>query len=347
MKGHLCLLGDADHVHLRRWAEAMRARDWRVSVVSPRPLPQDGVEAVTLPPVRRSSDWLFRVGATRRALARLQPDLVHAHYITSYGYLGARCAGSRPLVMTAWGSDLLLTPQQSRLKHALTGWTLRQADAITGDSADLLDAARAFQPRGELLEVHWGVDLARFRPTPWAAKSGFEIVSLRSWAPNYRIDVILRAVARLPGTVLHLLGGGPDEPALRALAAELGLGARAVFHGRLDDAGMAAVMARCKAAVSVPASDATSVSLLESMACGLAVVASELPANRQWLPDDCLVPVDDADALRATLACLQANDASTAQRAAANAALMQREGARDVQMDRVDALYRRLLSSHS
>lgn len=347
MKGHLCLLGDASHVHLRRWADAMRVRGWRVSTVSALPLAQPGVEAIALPPVQRSTDWLWRVGAARRAIARLQPDLVHAHYITSYGYLAARAAGGRPLVMTAWGSDLLVTPAESPLKRWLTAWTLRQADAITGDSADLVEAARGLlgsQARATLLELHWGVELSRFQPAPWADKPGFELVSLRSWSANYRVDLILRAVARLPGAVLHLLGGGPDEAALRQLAQSLGLGERAVFHGRLDDAGMQAVMARCKAAVSIPASDATSVSLLESMACGLAVVASDLPANRQWLPAEALVPVDDEDALVARLTRLRDDDAQAAAWAADNAARMQRDGSRDAQMDRADALYRELLT---
>ncbi len=343
VRPHLCLFGDASHVHLRRWAEAMRSRGWRVSVVSALPLAQEGIEQIALPAVRRSSDWLLRVGAARRAIAQLQPDLVHAHYVSSYGYLAARVAGRRPLVMTAWGSDLLVSPFESRLRHWLTGWTLRRADAITGDSADLVEAARAYGPHAELLELHWGVDLARFRPAPWAGKPGFEIVSLRSWSANYRIELILRAVARLPGVRLHLLGGGPDEAALRRLAADLGLGELALFHGRLDDAGMAAVMARCKVAVSVPASDATSVSLLESMACGLAVVASALPANRQWLPAEALVPVDDVDALAAALARLQQDDALAAAWAADNAERMRLEGSRDAQMDRADALYRRLL----
>lgn len=340
---HLCLLADADHVHTRRWAAAMLARGWRVSVVTARPAEQDGVEQVVLPPVQRSTDWLFRVGAARRAVDLLQPDVVHAHYITSYGYLSARAAGWRPLVMTAWGSDLLVTPFESRLKRWLTGYTLRRADAITGDSTDLVDAARTYRPRGELLELHWGVDLARFAPVPWSQKQGFDLVSLRSWSANYRIDGIVRAVAALPGARLHLLGGGPDEAALRALVAELALGDRVFFHGRLDDAGMCAVMAQCKVAVSVPASDATSVSLLESMACGLAVVASDLPANRQWLPAEALVPVNDGAALAALLRRWQGADAEVAARAAANAERMQREGSRDAQMDRADALYRRLL----
>lgn len=342
MSSHLCLFGDANHVHTRRWAQAMLARGWRVSIVTARPQEQEGVEQHLLPPVSRSSDWLFRVGAARRLVQQLKPDLVHAHYVTSYGYLAARCR-ARPLVMTAWGSDLLLTPFEGPLKRWLTAWTLRQADAITGDSADLVAAAAAYRPRAELMELHWGVDLGRFRAKPWGEKSGFEIVSLRSWAPNYRIDLILRAVARVPAARLHLAGGGPDEPGLRALAAELGLGERVVFHGRLDDAGMSALMARCKIAVSVPESDATSVSLLESMACGLAVLASDLPANRQWLPPEALVPVGDVDALSRALQGLADDDAKAARWAADNAERMRREGSRDRQMDRADALYRRLL----
>lgn len=349
MKGHLCLLGDADHVHVRRWAQEMLARDWRVSIVTARPLAQEGVEQIVLPPVRRSTDWLWRVSAARHAVRALQPDLLHAHYVTSYGYLGARVAGSIPLVMTAWGSDLLVTPFESPLKRWLTAWTLRRAQLITGDSADLVAAARAYHPRAALREVHWGVDLTRFAPVNWDDKPGFEAVSLRSWSANYRIDQILRAFAQVhethPKAVLHLLGGGPDEAALKGLAAQLGLHHAARFHGRLDDSGMAAVLARCKLSISVPASDATSVSLLEGMASGLAVIASDLPANRQWLPPEALVSVDDVDALARRWRALVDDEALARAQGAAYSQRMQTEGARAVQMDRVDALYQELLAS--
>ncbi|WP_246480078.1 glycosyltransferase [Inhella gelatinilytica] len=345
---HLCLLGDANHVHLRRWAAEMVARGWRVSVVTARPESQAGVTQCVLQPVFKPWDWLFRVKDARRAVEMLKPDLIHAHYVTSYGYLGARVADRRPLLITAWGSDLLVTPRESWLKRWLTAWSLRRARAVTGDSADLVAVARELAPQVPAHEVHWGVDLSRFAPVSWGQKPGFEAVSLRSWAPNYRIDLILRALARVrqqhPGAHLHLLGGGPDEAALRALAQELGVESAATFHGRLDDAGMAAVMARCKLSISVPRSDATSVSLLEGMACGLAVLASDLPANRQWLPPECCVPVDDEALLAQRWSAWAAEEAPAAAQGQANAERMVREGARSVQMDRVDALYRAVLN---
>ncbi|HSQ73295.1 MAG TPA: glycosyltransferase, partial [Rubrivivax sp.] len=51
MKRHLCLLGDANSVHLRRWAQEMQSRGWRVSVVTARPQPIDDVDQRVLPPV--------------------------------------------------------------------------------------------------------------------------------------------------------------------------------------------------------------------------------------------------------------------------------------------------------
>ncbi|MDR0275621.1 MAG: glycosyltransferase [Burkholderiaceae bacterium] len=352
---HLVLLGDANSVHVQRWAREMLARGWRVSLVTARPAQElpDGVVQIALPPVQRSSDWLWRAGAARRALQGLQPAIVHAHYVTSYGYLAARSArwlhrAGVPVVMSAWGSDLLVAPRASALKRLLTAWTLRHADAVIGDSPDLLAAARALAPSARTALIHWGVERARFALVPWADKPGFEAVSLRSWEPNYRIDTILRAFAQVlaqrPDARLHLLGGGSQEGVLRKLTADLALQNSVQFHGRLDDAGMAAVLARCKLSISVPESDATSVSVLESMACGLPVIASNLPANRDWLDAVLLVPVGDADALAAHWLALMQDESRAAAQGAANAERIAAEGDRRAQMDAADRLYRGLLA---
>ena len=349
---HLCLLGDATSPHIQRWTREMRARGWRVSLVTARPAPVEGVSQHVLHPVHHSAQWLLRAGEARRAIAALAPNIVHAHYITSYGYLAA-CSGRHPLVMTAWGSDLLVTPHTRPWMRWLTGWTLRRAHLITGDSQSLVDAAHTHQPTAPVHCIHWGVELARFAPVPWRDKPGFEIVSLRSWEPNYNIPTLIDAVAQLhqerPDLPLHLhlLGGGSLEAALREQVARQGLSAIVTFHGRLEDTGMARVLARCKVSVSAPTQDATSVSVLESMACGLAVVATQLQANAQWLEPRWLVPARDSGALAGALAHLARDDAAAEAAGQRNADLIQREGDRRLQMDRMDALYRELLRGHS
>jgi len=344
---HLCLFGDATSPHVQRWAREMLLRGYRVSLITARPAPVTGVEVRALRPVRRSSDWLFRVREAQRQVRDLAPDIVHAHYITSYGYLAARC-DRHPLAMTAWGTDLLVTPLKSPWMRWLTGWTLRKADLITGDSASLMGAVARFGPACPVEEIHWGVDLNRFRPVPWNSKPAVQLVSLRAWEPNYRIDTIVDAFGQLRAGLphldlrLHLLGGGSLEAALRLQVHTAGLQGCVHLHGRLDDAGMARVLGDCRISISVPDSDATSVAVLESMACGLAVVASDLQANRHWLDPQWLVNAGDAAALADTLRTLVTDDATTRLAGERNAARIAKDGDRAIQMDRVHALYQQL-----
>jgi glycosyltransferase involved in cell wall biosynthesis len=263
-----------------------------------------------------------------------------------------------PLVQTAWGSDILVTPRESglrgRLMRALVGWSLRRAALVTADSQDMLAAIRRYLPAASAArveEVLWGADTTRF--VPGEPAPGFEIASPRNWEPNYRIDVVLAGFAafalRCPQAqaVLHLLGGGPDAAALRAQAQALGVADRVRFTGRVDAATLAATLQRCRVAVSVPASDATSVSVLEAMACGLPVLASDLPANRQWLDTGLLLPATaDAQALATALAdALQRlfeDPAVAAAQGRRNLARVQAQASQQAQMDRMAALYRSL-----
>lgn len=347
---HLCLLGHAPSIHLQRWALAMLDRGFRVSVISAEPHALPGVPVHVLPPAGRLG-WFGRVPALRRLVAELAPDLVHGHYVTSYGMLAASC-GRTPLVLTAWGSDILVSPRASRLVHALTGWTLRRAALITADSRDVLEAIASYRPRARLEEIFWGADTERFVPWPPERKPvGFHVASLRAWEPNYRIERIVDALAELrrsgPAT-LHLFGGGSGEAALRAQVARLGLADAVVWHGKVDAAALPTLMAACHVSVSVPASDATSVSLLESMACGLPVIVSDLPANLQWVSGEggAIVDGHDAHAIARALAALRDDPARAAVLGAHNREVIEARASSRAQMDRMAALYRALLPKH-
>jgi len=177
------------------------------------------------------------------------------------------------------------------------------------------------------------------------------VVSLRSWEPNYNIDTLVQGFAGLVAARpqararLHLLGGGSMADALKAQVAALGLNDAVVFHGRVGDQAMVDAIQRSRVSLSVPTSDATSVSVLESMACGLPIVASDLPANRQWLDarGGWIVPLRDASGI--TTALVQACDHREQARlmGAYNRVVVEREASRRGQMDRMWTLYQQLL----
>lgn len=343
---HVCLLGHAPSIHLQRWALAMHERGFRVSVVSAEPHDIPGIPVTVLPPAGRFG-WLGRVPAARRIVAELAPDILHGHYVTSYGMLAAACERA-PLVLTAWGSDLLVSPRESLPVRWLTGWVLRRAALITADSRDVLAAIAAYRPSARLAEIFWGADTAHFVPAD-RRPDGFHVASLRAWEPNYRVERIVEAVAALRAggpVTLHLFGGGSGEAALREQVRRLGLEDAVVWHGLVEAQRLPRLLAACHVSVSVPASDATSVSLLESMACGLPVVVSDLAANRQWVSELGGFVVDgaDASAIAHALAALRAEPARGAAMGVHNRGLVEAQASSAAQMDRMAALYRELLA---
>lgn len=354
-RGRILFFADASHVHTRRWVQAMAERGFDCVVATRLPGTIEGAQVVPIARRGGAAGWFGGLCTVRALAQRIAPDWVHGHYVTSYGLWAATCRRFAPVVLTAWGSDILVTPRAPGWRGAsmrtLVGWSLRRADLITADAADVLDEIAAYGVTAPCHELLWGVDTQRFRPAEGAAIDDprFELISLRTWEPNYRIDLVLRAVAALRDARpqlrvgLTLLGGGAQAASLQALAAEIGLGAdRARFVGRADEAGMVAALQGADVSVSVPASDATSVAMLESMACGLPVVASDLPANRAWIDAPQRVPVDDLPALTAALLML-ADDAA-ARRAVGrrNRQAVIERASRNVHMDRMATLYESL-----
>lgn len=350
----ILFFADAASVHTRRWVAAAVERGAEAVVVTRQPAEVPGArEVIALAPGGDKLRWFTALPQVRQVArelaARFAPTLVHGHYVTSYGLWAAACGLHVPKVLTAWGSDILVTPRESRLMRQVVGWSLRRADLITADSMDTLDEIATYHPQAASHQILWGADTDKF--VPGEPAEGFDVVSLRSWEPNYNIDVVLEAFAQLvaqrpqAGARLHLLGGGAQEALLRQRAHTLGLSAQVHWHGRVGDAEMVRAIQRSRVSISVPTSDATSVSVLESMACGLPIIASDLPANRQWLDDagGWVVPVRDAQAIAHALVQACDHPAQAAQMGLHNRDRIERDASRRGQMDAMWRLYQKLL----
>lgn len=350
----ILFFADASSVHTRRWVAAAVERGAEAIVITRQPAEVPGArEVIAITPGNDKLTWfkaLLKVRQVSRDVAkRFKPTLVHGHYVTSYGLWAAMCGLNVPKVLTAWGSDILVTPRQSRLMRAVVGWSLRHADLITADSMDMLDEIARYHPSAPCHQILWGADTDKF--VPGDPGEDFDVVSLRTWEANYNIDLILEAFSRFlmlrpqSHARLHLLGGGPMQAALEARVQELRLLQQVRFHGRVGDVEMVNAIQRSKVSVSVPTSDATSVSVLESMACGLPIIASDLPANRQWIDEKggWIVPVRDVDAVVQALIAAYDYPMQAAQMGEYNRERIERDASRRGQMDAMWRLYQKLL----
>lgn len=349
----ILFFADASSVHTQRWVREISALGFDCVVATRRLADVPGAkEVIAIRPGGDAAGWFLALPEVTRVARRVAPQWVHGHYVTSYGLWAAACGlgPEVPVVLTAWGSDLLVTPREKGWRGAamssLVGWSLKRAALVTADSQDVLTEVTRYGTTARLEAVLWGADTDRFRPGLPVA--GFEVVSLRNWEPNYNIGTVLEAFARLraerpqAGAVLHLMGGGPEEAALRGQAQALGLGESVRFLGRVGDATMISMLQRSRVSVSVPTSDATSVAMLESLSCGLPVVASDLPANRDWIGAEWRVPPRDAAALAAALVRLHDEPITAQVLGQRNRELALGRASRRAQMERMVVLYESL-----
>jgi len=230
---------------------------------------------------------LIRSTAVVRALAdSFEADLVHAHQVNVYAFAAAAAvAGTRrPLVLTAYGSDIQTAPGRSILLRWLVRQALRRASRIISESRSLIDAIERLEPGS-------GIRTRRipFALPPQTVIRDRELLaySNRWHEPNYRIDRVLHAIARLRAEVVGpklqavIAGEGSQTPSLRRLADELGLEECVEFVGWVDAARNAEYYARAAYFLSLPDQDAYSISLQEAMQGGCLPIVSDIPCNRE------------------------------------------------------------------
>ena len=159
--------------------------------------------------------------------------------------------------------------------------------------------------------VPHGVNLQRFAPAPRPDGAAFEVLGVGRLVQKKGFDVLLRALARATERwSVRFVGDGPDGPALKALAAELGVASRVIWHGGCSHADLPALYTSAHA-VAVPSvvddtgdRDGLPNVVLEALASGRPVVATPVGAIASAIVDGDtgrLVPAGDPSALALAL----------------------------------------------
>ena len=246
-------------------------------------------------------------------------NLVHAHFtLAAAAALAAQLRHRLPVVTTVHGSDIFQVPKLP-LGAAFTRTTLRRCAAVTTVSTALAEACAALDvPPAQLSVIPNSVDTDLYAPRPqsgWAEREPF-VLFVGSLIARKGVDTLIRAFAQLlrhqPDAAgeqrlrLVLVGEGPQQAQLAALAAELGIAESVVFAGFLTQAEVADLMRRARLFVLPSREEGQGVVLLEAMASGAPVVASAVGGIPEVVQPGtgCLVPPDDVQALAAQMSAL-------------------------------------------
>jgi glycosyltransferase involved in cell wall biosynthesis len=247
-------------------------------------------------------DCVRSVLRVARVLAHVRPEVVNVHYVdTAAAYFALlRPVFGYRLVLSAHGSDLL-RPHGSVQRLVLPP-VLRRADAVVTVSEALTRRAAALGV--EARTVLNGVDYEFWSTLPRAEADEGVVVAVGRLHRVKGQDVLIEGFARLGETVPHarlwLIGDGEERPALEELTRRHGLEHRVRFLGSLGREEVRAVLARAGLFVLPSRSEGLSIALLEAMASGLPVVATDVGGIAEVIRDGTegvLVPSEDAPAL--------------------------------------------------
>lgn len=278
----------------------------------------------------------------RRVWRGFRPDVVQAYFQDSAYFAApvARLAGVRRFLRVRNNLGYWQTPV-----HRLMGRAVRPlVHATLTNSA----AARAAIP-GRVVVLGNGVDTAKFNRfmLPDTGKKRVKVGCVANLRPVKNVDGLMRAAKvaceRFPQLRFEVAGDGPQRAELERLHADLGLGERFTFRGGMAD--VAGFLRTVDIAVLPSHSEGMSNALLEYMAAGRAVVATDVGSNAEVLGEGgCgrLVPAGDGAALVEAIGDYLANPMRAAAFGSAARRRAEAEYGRAAMLRRFEVFYRGL-----
>ncbi|NKE73151.1 glycosyltransferase family 4 protein [Nitrospiraceae bacterium HYJII51-Mn-bac16s-1-B09] len=334
----LCYIGNYANIHTRRWTGFFAQQGHEVHVISTTPVREDEVSSVKIHSLAtyRTGNYLLdlllgllsmfrRVADLKRLIHEIAPDVVHVHYITDAA-LFALLTGYRPIVLTAWGSDILVSPEQSWIRKQVVKYIVSKADLITCDADHMKRRIVDLGAAPDSVEIiFFGTDIERFQPKrrdnrlrlKVAPAGGPVIISIRNLEPVYDIESMVRAVPfvceRFPTATFLIGGSGSLRGSLQDLTKELGIEQNVLFLGSLSQEELPSYLASSDVYISTALSDGgISASTAEAMASGVPVVITDVGDNSQWVQDGMngflVPPKDPSSVAKRTIQLLEAAD---------------------------------------
>lgn len=294
----ICFLGDANSVHLKRWIDYFSSKGNEVYVITfsnDHDEDTKNVHYYVLNNVNTNINghnwkYIFKIGQIKKYINNIKPDIINAHYVTSYGFLSS-VANFHPLVVSAWGSDILVTPKKNTVYRTITKYALKKADLITSDSIVMSDEIKKLVNK-DVTTIPMGVEKRLCYMDRKEDNDEIKILSLRTIIKNSNIDIIVKAFKMLMdedkelNLKLVIANSGSELSNIKELIRDLKIEDKVQLIGMVSRKTILNLMQSSNINISIPKSDSTSVTLLEAMALGITNVVSNIPANREWINEE-------------------------------------------------------------
>jgi glycosyltransferase involved in cell wall biosynthesis len=243
-----------------------------------------------------------------KRLRALRVKVLHTHNPAPHlvGALAAAMAGVPTVIHTKHGRNYPEV-RSKVIANQLASLLTNEIVAVSEDARQVAEVIERV-PRRKLRVIRNGIDIRTTVLAQPGNQSGAAraVHVARLIYPTKDQDTLLRAVRIVadsePSFILDIVGDGPHRSDLEALAVQLDLGRHVIFHGFRRDIGR--FMSEAQLFVLSSVTEGLSLTLLEAMAAGLPVVATDVGGNREVVADGRtghLVPAKSPNELAAAM----------------------------------------------
>lgn len=309
------VLADGASIHTQRWIEGLsQAGNSELFLLSMNPAPTrpeiakiPNVKAVYQVAPNRIAEagnnfqYLFQLPRIRKVVREINPSVITALYLPSYGFVGALIKGSSKLLQFIVGGDVMIFPDQGLANKMVTKFTLSRSEFVVSASETMSrKIVHGFNYRREkILTQQYGLPdwVIEF---PQKTKD-FDFVSNRAWVGNSNVDYFLEVLKELPASKTAMIGSivpGSEDLGRKITGLAVSIPGCEMLGGMPYEQNIE-VVARGKFHVSVTSSDGASLSVMEAMAVGAIPIVSDIAPNREWIKDrdnGFLIPLGDKKA---------------------------------------------------
>jgi L-malate glycosyltransferase len=292
----ILLLSDADNPHTLKWASGLSKAGLTVGLFSFRKALSNIYNDIGIKLLNENAydknivsrnllqklKYVTAVSSLKKAINTFNPDIVHAHYASSYGMVGA-LSQFHPFIISVWGSDIYDFPKQGFLQKKLIKFNLSKAEIVCSTSHVMEKETKKFTDK-EIVVIPFGVDTDIFRKAPESGSNSIVIGTVKTMDEKYGIrflveafNILRKKYSSLPLKLL-LVGSGSQEAYLKTLVRNLNLESDTTFTGFIPNDKVPIYHNKLDIAVYVSTLDSESfgVSVIESSACEKPVVVSRV-----------------------------------------------------------------------
>jgi glycosyltransferase involved in cell wall biosynthesis len=261
--------------------------------------------------IKRGLEVIGRLRQLKKEIISLQPDLIIAERVTSYGFLGSLFYRYAPIVIAQQGITDIYPPGtfSSYIKKIMQRFAFKHVSILHAWGEIMTYHMIRYQADiNKIMILAKGIDMRKYVFTSHNPSEKIKAIVTRSLTKDYRHETILKAFERIKQQLipfeLVIVGDGPLKKELMQSAKNKNIQHEVIFAGLIPNSELPGYLKTADLYLSMPSTEGVSASLLEAMAAGCFPIVSDLPGNRAWITENIngkLVPVDDVDKLVSAL----------------------------------------------